>query len=385
MILQETFMDVTNPVGPTRAKWISNVEELNNWLLEYPTQPLAVDTEFERVSTFYPIPGLVQLGQGREFRLVEPSVAESSEVFRQQLADPARLKLLYAMSEDLELLRHWLKLEPAGLIDLQIGAAMAGAGFSVGYARLVEQLFNETLDKSATRSDWLARPLSEAQERYATDDIRFLEPTYHWVMKALSKNGLSDALIEESQRFADDLAAQDDPSTHYLKLRGGWALSKQQQGVLKALVQWREKEARERNRPRSRVVADALLIAIADLLPGSTKELARVKGFPPAAIRRYGSDIVDLVAEAKSQDHSAIAAISPPLARSDQASYKQLKRLMNEAADESGVPIELLAPRKRLETVIRQRDVSSGFFSVGWRKNAIAPVQDRIEELLENE
>lgn len=385
MILQETYMDVTNPVGPTRAKWISNVEELNNWLLEYPTQPLAVDTEFERVSTFYPIPGLVQLGQGREFRLVEPSVAESSEVFRQQLADPARLKLLYAMSEDLELLRHWLKLEPAGLIDLQIGAAMAGAGFSVGYARLVEQLFNETLDKSATRSDWLARPLSEAQERYATDDIRFLEPTYHWVMKALSKNGLSDALIEESQRFADDLAAQDDPSTHYLKLRGGWALSKQQQGVLKALVQWREKEARERNRPRSRVVADALLIAIADLLPGSTKELARVKGFPPAAIRRYGSDIVDLVAEAKSQDHSAIAAISPPLARSDQASYKQLKRLMNEAADESGVPIELLAPRKRLETVIRQRDVSSGFFSVGWRKNAIAPVQDRIEELLENE
>ena len=32
---------------------------------------LALDTEFERVNTFYPIPGLVQLGFNGEFRLVQ--------------------------------------------------------------------------------------------------------------------------------------------------------------------------------------------------------------------------------------------------------------------------------------------------------------------------
>lgn len=98
---------------------------------------------------------------------MDPSVAEQSRRFREILADPTTPKLLYAMSEDLELFRQWLNIEPAGVIDLQIGAAMAGAGFSLGYARLVETLFGETLDKSVTRSDWLARPLSDAQQRYA--------------------------------------------------------------------------------------------------------------------------------------------------------------------------------------------------------------------------
>src|SRR5690554_1385304 len=160
------------PVPPVQTpQWLETVEDLDIWLEKYRHQPLALDTEFERVSTFYPIPGLVQLGAGDSLRLVEPSVVERSDRFRERLADPQRPKLLYAMGEDLELFRHWLSLEPAGMLDLQIGAALAGAGFSVGYGRLVETLFGETLDKSATRSDWLARPLSDEQLRYALDDI----------------------------------------------------------------------------------------------------------------------------------------------------------------------------------------------------------------------
>ncbi len=226
-------MDATNPAAlvpaaPETVSWIREPEDLDRWIAEEKGEPLALDTEFERVNTFYPIPGLVQLGLGENFCLVDPAVAEASEGFRRILTDPDVPKLLYAMSEDLELFRHWLQLEPEGLVDLQIGAALAGAGFSVGYARLVETLFGEALDKSATRSDWVSRPLSEAQERYALDDVRFLVPMYHWVMSKLRERGLEDALVEESTRFSRELAAQEDPDNHYLKLRGGWTLSRQQ-------------------------------------------------------------------------------------------------------------------------------------------------------------
>lgn len=362
--------------------WITDPAELDKWLDAIPDEPLALDTEFERVNTFYPIPGLVQLGLGEEFRLVDPSVAEGSARFRAILADPQRRKLLYAMSEDLELFRHWLALEPAGVIDLQIGAAMAGAGFSLGYAKLVEQLFGDTLDKSATRSDWLSRPLSAAQEEYATDDIRYLKPIYEWVWKRLAEKGLVEALIEESARFAEDLARQDDPQNHYRKLRGGWTLNRQQQGVLKSLVNWRELESRQRDRPRNRVVADALLIAIAEKLPESVRQLSGVQDLPAVVVRRYGDQIIDLIGVAAGEDNSTIELISPPLPRQDQMLYKQLKRLMVEAAEARDIPVELLAPRKRLEAVVQTRDLSAGLFSDGWRQQVIAPVHSKLQEVL---
>ncbi len=370
------------PTAPDSIHWLQEPGALDQWLDRSPDKPLALDTEFERVDTFYPIPGLVQLGLAGEFRLVDPSVAEQSSRFRQALTDPDRPKLLYAMSEDLELFRHWLGLEPAGVVDLQIGAAMAGAGFSLGYAKLVETLFGESLDKSATRSDWLARPLSEAQQRYAIDDIRFLEPMYQWVSGLLRSRGLEAALFEESTRFANELAGHEDPDNHYLKLRGGWTLSPQQQGVLRELVRWRELECQRRDRPRNRVLADALLIAIAEKLPKSLKELSNVQGVPSGAVRRYGDTLVQLVGKGATADNSSLERIAPPLSRDQQGFFKQLKRLFKKAAEDADIPMEILAPRKRLEKVVQHPDLAQHDFFQGWRAQILAPVRPDIEELL---
>ncbi|MGM0767479.1 MAG: ribonuclease D [Pseudomonadota bacterium] len=370
------------PPAPATIQWLSEPDALDQWLQEGNGEALALDTEFERVSTFFPIPGLVQLGLGNQYRLVDPAVAEQSAEFRRILADPDSPKLLYAMSEDLELFRHWLKLDPAGVIDLQIGAALAGAGFSVGYARLVETLFGETLDKSATRSDWVSRPLSDAQQRYALDDIRFLAPMADWVITNLAVRNLKSALTEESDRFAAELGAQDDPANHYLKLRGGWTLKPRQQAVLQKLVEWREGESRRRDRPRNRVVADPLLIAIAERLPESVRGLADIQGLPQPVVRRYGDNILQLVSEGRAAPAGNLALIPAPLTRQEQAFYKQVKRLIASAAEAADVPVELLAPRKRLEAVVHQRNLAAGLFNSGWRSQILAPVREQLEELL---
>ncbi|MFL1453611.1 ribonuclease D [Marinobacter sp. GN3S48] len=372
----------TAPAAPATIHWLREPEDLDRWLAGGEGEFLALDTEFERVSTFFPIPGLVQLGLGSEYCLVDPGVAEQSGEFRRILADADSPKLLYAMSEDLELFRHWLQLEPAGVVDLQIGAALAGAGFSMGYARLVETLFGETLDKSATRSDWVSRPLSAAQERYALDDIRFLAPMYDWVVANLRERNLEQALYDESARFAAELSGQDDPQNHYLKLRGGWTLNPQRQAVLQKLVCWREEESRLRDRPRGRVVADPLLIAMAERLPDSLRALSNIQGLPQPVTRRYGDKILQLIAEGCEADATDLPQIAAPLTREEQAFYKQLKRLIVKAAEAADVPVELLAPRKRLEAVVHQRDLSAGLFTSGWRSQIIAPVREQLEDLL---
>lgn len=382
MTLPLTAIDV--PPAPETIDWITQPAELNQWLDSAPGAALVLDTEFERVNTFYPIAGLVQLGLGDSFCLVDPDVAEQSSRFREVLVDPAITKLLYAMSEDLELFRDWLNIKPKGVVDLQIGAALAGAGFSVGYARLVETLFGEALDKSVTRSDWISRPLSDAQQRYAIEDIRFLAPMHEWVTAHLRERGLEAALIEESTRFADELAGQDDPHHHYLRLRGGWALTSQQQHVLKQLVVWRELESRERDRPRGRVLADPLLIAIADRLPKSLSELSDIQGVPGGVVRRYGETLLTLVAEGRNADVSGLEPIAPPLTRDQQACFKGLKRFFRGAAEAADVPIELLAPRKRLEKVVQDKSLAGSPFFHGWRSKILAPVMNDIEDYLQS-
>lgn len=370
------------PPAPETIDWIPLPEELDKWLDSAPEHPLVLDTEFERVNTFFPIPGLVQLGLGDRFCLVDPDVAEQSSRFREVIADPGVTKLLYAMSEDLELFRDWLNIKPKGVVDLQIGAAMAGAGFSLGYARLVEQLFGETLDKSVTRSDWISRPLSDAQQRYAIEDIRFLAPMHQWVTAHLRERGLEAALVEESARFADELAGQDDLDKHYLRLRGGWTLTAQQQVVLQKLVVWREVESRERDRPRGRVLADPLLIAIADQLPKSLSDLSNIQGVPGGVVRRYGEALLKLVEEGRNADISGIERIAPPLTRDQQAYFKDLKRFFKNAAEASDIPIELLAPRKRLEKVVQEGTLATSPFFHGWRAQILEPVMKDIEDFL---
>ncbi|WP_144776669.1 ribonuclease D [Marinobacter maritimus] len=370
------------PPAPETIDWIPLPEELDKWLDSAPGHPLVLDTEFERVNTFYPIPGLVQLGLGDRFCLVDPDVAEQSSRFREVIADPGVTKLLYAMSEDLELFRDWLNIKPKGVVDLQIGAAMAGAGFSLGYARLVEQLFGETLDKSATRSDWISRPLSDAQQRYAIEDIRFLAPMHQWVTAHLRERGLEAALVEESARFADELAGQDDLDKHYLRLRGSWTLTAQQQVVLQKLVVWREVESRERDRPRGRVLADPLLIAIADQLPKSLNDLSNIQGVPGGVVRRYGEALLKLVEEGRRADIFGIERIAPPLTRDQQAYFKSLKRFFKNAAEASDIPIELLAPRKRLEKVVQDGTLAESPFFHGWRAQILEPVMNDIEDFL---
>lgn len=371
------------------VQWIRDPQELDRWLESGADVPLALDTEFERVSTFFPIPGLVQLGLDEEYRLVDPSVAEASAGFRERLTDPDSPKLLYAMSEDLELFRVWLDIQPAGMLDLQIGAGLAGAGFSVGYARLVETLFGHTLDKSATRSDWLARPLTPAQERYALDDVRFLKPLYRWVIDNLQARGLVEALAEESARFTEDLGAVSDSGDYYLKLRGGWRLSRPRQQVLKTLAAWREDECRRRDRPRNRVLSDNALINIADRLPTNTGALGAVPDVPPVVVRRYGDTLLELIRQAQAQSEEGLVPISPPLTREEQATLKQVKRLFARVAEKSDVPIEILAPRRRLEALLTaptdDATLAQSILFQGWRQALTEPVKAEVSKLLQAE
>ena len=92
------------------------------------------------------------------------------------LRDPSITKFLHAGSEDLEVFLNVFGELPQPLIDTQILAAFCGRPMSWGFASMVEEYSGVTLDKSESRTDWLARPLTERQCEYAAADVWYLLP-----------------------------------------------------------------------------------------------------------------------------------------------------------------------------------------------------------------
>ena len=153
--------------------WIRDNASLAQHCASWRNLPfVAVDTEFMRVDTFYPIAGLLQVSEGERAYLIDPLLIDDWAPFAALLQDPAVVKVLHACSEDLEVFLRLTGSLPVALFDPQLAAAYLNLGFSMGYSRLVQAVLNIELPKGETRSDWLQRPLTANQVRYAAESVR---------------------------------------------------------------------------------------------------------------------------------------------------------------------------------------------------------------------
>ena len=60
------------------------------------------------------------------------------------------------------------------IFDTQIANAFLDGDFSISYSRLVENKLGILLGKEETRSNWIRRPLTNAQLKYASLDVEYL-------------------------------------------------------------------------------------------------------------------------------------------------------------------------------------------------------------------
>ena len=185
---------------------------------------VGVDTEFMRVRTFHPIPALYQLAADGGVMLVDAQAAATFAPLKALLLDPARRKVMHACSEDLEVIAVHLDLRPVNVFDTQLAHAFLAPEYSVGYVKLVDHYLGRTLSQHETRSDWLARPLSAAQLRYAREDAAFLVPIWERQRDALDRSGRLHWFEEDMRRVLSTLP--ETPDTWYRTIKGVWRLNR---------------------------------------------------------------------------------------------------------------------------------------------------------------
>ncbi|MDZ7320436.1 ribonuclease D [Kosakonia sacchari] len=346
---------------------------------------IALDTEFVRTRTYYPQLGLIQLYDGEHVALIDPLAITDWTPFRDLLINTAVTKYLHAGSEDLEVFLNAFGVQPQPMIDTQILAAFCGRPLSWGFAAMVEAFTGLVIDKSESRTDWLARPLTERQCDYAAADVWYLLPIAGKLLAETDQAGRLDAALDECrlmmQRRQEVLA----PEEAWREITNAWQLRTRQLACLRLLADWRLRKARERDLAVNFVVREENLWAVARYMPGSMGELDSI-GLSGSEIRFHGKTLLALVAQAQALPEEALP--EPLLNLMDMPGYrkafKAIKALVQTISESQGISAELLASRRQINQLLNwhwklKPQNSSPELISGWRGELMA---DQLKILL---
>lgn len=333
---------------------------------------VTVDTEFLRERTYYAKLCLVQLAlpaAGRERAVLVDPLAEGISLapLFALMRDPGPVKVFHAARQDIEI--FWIdgQVIPQPLFDTQIAAMVCGYGEQVGYETLVKKIARANLDKTSRFTDWSQRPLTEAQLRYALDDVTHLRVIYEALSARLAETGRSPWLAEE-------MAILSDPATYVTRPDEAWERIKTRgnggrfMALVQELARFREEFAQSRNIPRGRVFKDDALLELASTKPQSLDDLGRARlllrearrgeiadGILSAVRRALALDPRDLP---RVEDEGAQPQVNPALA-------DLLRVLLKARAEESGVAQKLIAGTWELDAIAAgKRDLPC---LTGWR------------------
>ncbi len=334
---------------------------------------VSIDTEFARSHTYYPEVGLIQIYDGEACFLIDPLAIDELSSLADLLEDKKVLKVFHACSEDMEVFQYAIGTLPVPVFDTQVAAAIAGDGFSMSYQKLVEKYLSLNVPKEETRSDWLQRPLSEAQLDYAALDVIYLLQVYERQQAALVTADRLGWVHQECALLGIDVATSIDPENVYLRVRAAARMVPAELNLLQALCAWREVCARRLNLPRNRVVEEKALVALVRTRHPDRESLATA-GLTPRQIRKYGDDIMAVLEDASVADKGSFPASMEEEPVSNEK-IKRLKQLVDRQAEALNIAPEMLVRRRQLEELLRSNADGTGFelpiALQGWRREVI--------------
>jgi ribonuclease D len=329
------------------------------------SQPLvAIDTEFVREETYYPELCLIQVGVDELIACVDCLAGFDLDVFLDCLLRPDCTWVLHSARQDLEVLWNLRQALPARVIDTQVAASLLGFSPQLGLQDLLAELFDVRIEKGHARTDWSRRPLPAAALDYAFDDVRYLLRAWHALCARLIALERLDWLEEDCAQLVTDPPVVE-TTTLFQRLRGVAALKVRGQCAALALLEWRERRAREVNRPRRWILGDDQILRICRALPEDVAALKRIPELPRQLISRSGQDLLRVIAEGDSS--AARTQVESLLAdpNRDNARVAAVRAAVKECATRLGLDATVLATRRDIAALAAGADLESVL--PGWR------------------
>ena len=298
--------------------------------------------------------------------IVDPLANTDLEPLRRALE--AREIVLHGADYDLRMLRRGLNLAASKIFDTMIAARLLGVReFSL--AALVKRYFGLTLLKGSQKANWAQRPLPTRMAEYAINDVHYLLPLAEKLEAELDRCERRDWLQQSCRRAIELVAvARIRNQDELWRIRGSGVIRGRAAAVLRALWQWREKEAEKADRPPFHVLRnEELLKAAVKFASGSVPDykhfsLRRRQAFREAAQAALRAPESEWPV---SRRRFGTRPNNETVQRAE-----ELSRRRNRSAEELGLEPSFIAPRSTLEAIAADGTRAAALL-VPWQRELI--------------
>jgi ribonuclease D len=261
--------------------------------------------------------------------------------------------VLHGADYDLRMLRRGLNFTAHKIFDTTIAARLLGIReFSL--AALVKRYFGLELPKGSQKANWARRPLPARMAEYAINDVHHLLPLAEKLEADLDRYERRDWLRQSCERAIEQATvARVRNEDELWRVRGSGALRGRAAAVLRALWQWREKEAEMADRPPFHILQNEnLLNAAVSFDSGSVPDYKHFSHRRRQAFREAARGAL----QTPESEWPVLRRRSGtrPTAETVRRTEELLRR-RDRSAEELGLEPSFIAPRGTLEAIAADR------------------------------
>ena len=255
---------------------------------------IAVDFEMDSLHHYKEKVCLIQISTRKQSWLLDPLAIRDLSLLAGPLGDPGMLIVMHGADYDIRSLHRDFGIEITNLFDTMIASRLLGIT-EFGLAALLKARFGIELNKKYQKADWSKRPLTPEMCAYAMADTATLLPLYDQLRDELNQKGRLPWLEEEC-RLVCQARASEKEGPLFINCKGAGKLKGRSLAVLEELLQMRDRQACELDRPPFKILPAETLLETAEKRPRSMYELSAIKGMTEGQVQRHGENILSAVA-----------------------------------------------------------------------------------------
>ena len=349
-------------------RWVDQQDELESIVIELLDQPrYAIDTEFHRERTYFPALALVQIAWPDNLVLIDPLALDITAL--RPLFESDVVAVFHAAQQDLDVLTHAVGAVPERFFDTQIAGGFVGYG-TPSLVSILNGEIGVNPPKGDRLTDWLRRPLTDAQRDYAALDVAYLLEVQDKLTAQLEELGRLEWVTQACQELRAKPVSGQLPDDAWARLKDVRGLRPRPRAVAQALAAWRERTAMERNVPVRQVLPDLAILGISQRQPSTEKELSQARGVDDRFSRgKAAAAILEAVRVGKAAEPPEPRNGNDELERDLRPAVTLISAWVSQVAKSERIDTSMLATRADLVAFLSNDE--SARLAHGWRNEIL--------------
>jgi ribonuclease D len=329
----------------------------------------AIDKEFMRNRTYYPILCLIQINVNDKLYIIDPISYKLNLSGIYKILDNKNIKkIIHSARHDLEVLFFDKKIKNyQNIIDTQIMANFCYLNHNIGYKLLTKKLCSKTLSDESQRSNWKKRPLTDKQIKYAALDVKYLIKIYYKLDKKLQKLNRQSWFEWEMSDFLKKNKNHNPSEPKNLIKR--FSLNKKSSHYIQnitSLAIIRDNLAQKMNLPRNFVIHDDLIEKIMKYQPKSLSDLAKFRSLDKKISNQDKENIIAIFTNEIADNEEENIVKNNKLNKKELVHYNKSKKILSEISEKYKIDKSFIITDKNLKAIIGQNNQISKLLQ-NWR------------------